>query len=191
MSYMKQGISFSGLGEVMTVNLRTGDERVRSLQTELARLGFLESDTTSAGIDGKWGPRTETGLRNAARYVRYTSQPFTRSGSTVTVPDELISMLRSASPAPSGTEGRVPSAALAPPRTTDEVTRPPASDADRVPPPPVEESWMDSQILGVRAPVFVAGGVGLLLLVGAGVYFASTADSSKRAVAANRRRRRR
>jgi len=193
MSYAKHGITFSGLGEVMTVNLRTGDERVRALQTELARLGFLESDSSSAGIDGKWGPRTETALRNAARYVNYSATPFTRSSSRVTVPDELLGLIRAASPAPSGTEGRV-AASTAPPPATD--LRP--SEGVRSPPgppgPPAPEEtlrWYDRTILGVRTPIFVAGSVGLLAAVGAVLYFSSGPSRPAKAMASNARRRRR
>lgn len=114
----------ASLGEVMIVNLTTGDDRVRALQRELARLGFLSSDASRAGIDGKWGPNTERALRQAAEYVGFSGTVFRRTNSRVTVPDDLLVLIRMA-PVP----GAAPAAS--PPGSTTttpggvEVTRRP------------------------------------------------------------------
>ena len=195
MSYMTRGgLSFSGLGEVMTVNTHVGDDRVRALQRELARLGFLDADESTFGVDGKWGPRTEGALRSAARYAGYTSTPYTRSGTTVTVPDELLALLRAAAPAPAGTTGRVATPEVILPADTRPGTSPSVD----------EPGWTERTLFGISVPLVVTG-VGMMLVGGVALYMTmrpaertslpsrsslrSTVPMS--AMAANRRRRRR
>lgn len=86
--------------------IRQESANMRSLQEELQRLGYLAPGAGVYGADGKFGPRTATALQGAARYVGWTSAPYTpsnagelRSGN-VTVPDDLIDRLRAARPDP-------------------------------------------------------------------------------------------
>ena len=113
----------SGLGAaptVTTVQIVTtgsGDEGTRIVQTQLQRLNFLGPGTQPNGVssasgptgaDGKWGPRTELALANAARYVGYTEgPPFTKSGTTVTIPTALLGLMQAATPASLGTPGAI------------------------------------------------------------------------------------
>lgn len=190
MSYMRNGLSFSGLGAAFTVDLRSGDAGIRGVQQELSRLGFLESDESAFGIDGKWGPRTESAIRSAARYVGYSGTPYRRSGSTVTIPDELLALLRLASPAPPGTTGRV--------STVTPVT--PAPETTTEAPPPVEEPWRGRTIVGLSL-MSIASGIGILALAGVALYAMTRPEESRTSrtstpmalrttLAANRRRRR-
>lgn len=99
-----------GLGSTAQINTTSGDDGVRIIQSQLQRLGFLAPGTGRTGADGKWGPRTELAMQNAARYVGYTGAPFTVEGTTVTVPDDLMYAIQNAPPAQQGTPGVVSTA---------------------------------------------------------------------------------
>lgn len=169
------GFGYGSLGS--TFSIGPVNESLRSLQRELARLGYLQSDTGPFGADGYWGPRTALALRQAATYVRWTDAPYSPANAdslrrgTVEVPDDLIARIRAASPDPNAT------------RAGDEV---PASPSDAVEPsgrevPPVSlpqgrAPWV--------VPVAVAGGVAVMAAV-------LLWPRRKRPVSANRRSRRR
>lgn len=100
--------SFGSLGA--TFSSRGVDVGIESLQTQLARLGFLINERSPQGIDGRWGSRTELALRFAAKYVglvQYYDSPIRASGSTVEVPQDLIDAIQRATPAGPGNEGYV------------------------------------------------------------------------------------
>jgi peptidoglycan hydrolase-like protein with peptidoglycan-binding domain len=101
MSYVRKGNEFAGyggIGSTANVNLTSGDDGVRIIQTQLQRIGFLAPGTGPTGVDGKWGVRTEAAMRAAAQYVGYTGTPYTLSGNTITVPDDLMGLLQNAPP---------------------------------------------------------------------------------------------
>jgi len=167
------GYGYGSLGS--TFSIGPVSDPLRSLQRELARLGYLQGDTGAFGADGYWGPRTALALRQAATYVRWTDAPYTPTNAdslrrgTVGVPDDLIARIRAASPDPNAT------------RAGDEG---PPSPAD-----PVEPSTGPTSpvLLPRRAPwvvpVAVAGGVALV----AGLFVMT--QKKKRPVVSNRRRR--
>jgi len=100
-SYVRKGSEFAGyggIGSTATVDTVRGDDGVRIIQTQLQRLGFLAPGTGPTGVDGKWGVRTENAMRAAAQYVGYTGTPYTVSGTTVTVPDDLMNLIQNAPP---------------------------------------------------------------------------------------------
>lgn len=100
--------SFGSLGATFQA---TGvDVGIESLQTQLARIGFLINERSPQGIDGRWGNRTELALRFAAKYVgldQYYDSPIRASGNTVEVPQDLLDAIQNASPAGEGTPGYV------------------------------------------------------------------------------------
>lgn len=108
-SYLSGPSSLRGLGAIFAASGATPG--LREVQTQLARLGFLFNEEGPQGIDGRWGSRTELALRFAANYVGFTGTPstVTRTGlvPTVEIPDELVTALRNARPAPAGTTGLV------------------------------------------------------------------------------------
>lgn len=177
-------MAYYGLGADLTIRQRDSD--TAALQHELQRLGFLVEGTGRFGADGIWGERTAGALRAAARYVRWTQAPYSppdadrlRSG-TVRVPDDLISRLRSARPAPSGTPGAVApddDAPVEPPRRTIGPHLDPAE------PPPEggngDINWWPAALVG-----------GGLLAIG-GILAVTMKKKRRVALAANRRRRRR
>ena len=200
MSYAlpRLGVHFSGLGEAMTVNLRTGDDRVRALQRELARLGFLSADPTREGVDGKWGANTEAALRAAAQYVGFVATPFTRSGSQVTVPDGLLVLLRVAPPrsAPTPTaspppgETTVTAGGMSVTRRPDgSMTLGPLPDAPPEPEPIVQRPWLLWAIGGFGV---MAIGVGVsMMMAGAKQIEEDRFATRPTLLATNARRRRR
>lgn len=117
-------LRYQGMGGVYALGLRS--DGMAELQRELQRLGYLMPGSGPYGADGRFGPRTATALRGAARYVGWTQDAYSPSGAAeahsgeVTVPDALLNRLRSASPDPSAPyesardEGRLPSAASMP-----------------------------------------------------------------------------
>lgn len=101
MSYVRKGTEFAGydgVGSTAAVNTVAGDDGVRIIQTQLQRLGFLAAGTGPTGVDGKWGVRTENAMRAAAQYVGYTAPPYSIAGTTITVPDDLMSLIQNAPP---------------------------------------------------------------------------------------------
>lgn len=115
--------SLSGTFPVQKVS-----SKVRDLQEDLQRIGYMQGGSGIYGADGRFGPRTATALRAAARYVGWSDAPYSptnaaelRSGE-VTIPDPLIELINSASPNPnapyaegrSGAEDDVPAEMPAP-----------------------------------------------------------------------------
>lgn len=103
------GFGYEGLSGTFPV--QSENEGVREVQQELQRLGYMPAGQTIYGADGRFGPRTATALRAAARYVGWTDAPYTpsnaaelRSGS-VDIPEDLISRLKSAVPNPNAPHG--------------------------------------------------------------------------------------
>jgi hypothetical protein len=100
--------SFGALGATFRA---TGvDVGIESLQTQLARLGFLIDERSPQGIDARWGSRTELALRFAAKYVglnQYYDSPIRPSGDVVEIPQDLLDAIQTASPAGAGTPGYV------------------------------------------------------------------------------------
>lgn len=176
------GFGYYGLSGALPIMRR--DEDTLELQQELVRLRFLQPTQDRFGADGIWGPRTAGALMSAARYVNWTSAPFSppnadqmRSGQ-VSVPDDLIERLRAASPAPHGTPGSV-------------GTEPPAAE------PPVEPvpDALPSPAATMRAPqssgwVPAAAIGGVVLAIGGFIAWQMSPGKKKR-VRANRRRKRR
>lgn len=177
------GFGYYGLGAAFTIDWVRGNDEVRDLQRELQRLRFLEPGLGAFGADGKWGPRTETALRAAARYVGWEGDAYTadygqdRKTGTVDVPDDLIERIRAASPAPAGTPGALvgpqPIPATAPVEPAPEELPPVRPSAERS-----EAGWLPAALIG--------GGV---LAVGAALWWGMR--KPKRALASNRKRRRR
>lgn len=185
------GFGYFGLGAEYQIGSRV--TAVQSLQRELQRLHFLASGSGRSGADGYWGPRTATALAAAARYVGFTGAPYTpESGdvarpppSSVTVPEDLLTRLRSASPAPAGTPGAVvgaPVDATAPVEPQPEaVVIGPSLD-----PAPSEgngdgrSGWIPAAAIG-----------GAVLLLGGLIAWQMSPKKKRQAVRANRRRRRR
>lgn len=112
--------SFSGaLGAVFPIG--PVDDGIRGLQRELVRLGYLQNNTGPFGADGYWGPRMALALRQASAYVGWTEEPYapanadSLSRGQVTIPDELIAMIRAAAPDPNAVAaGTTPSTTPAP-----------------------------------------------------------------------------
>lgn len=103
------GFGYEGLSGTFPV--QSENEGIREVQQELQRLGYMPAGQTIYGADGRFGPRTATALRAAARYVGWTDAPYTpsnaaelRSGS-VDIPEDLISRLKSAVPNPNAPHG--------------------------------------------------------------------------------------
>jgi peptidoglycan hydrolase-like protein with peptidoglycan-binding domain len=173
---MYGGFGYTGLGSDFRIGV--AEDGMRALQRELARLGYLQNDTSAFGADGKFGSRTATALRSAARYVGYTADPYTpadadrRSSGTVSVPDDLIARIRAASPDPMAIAAGTPSGAG------------PVLPSEPAPPP--EEPSMPSGPPEWFGPVMVT--VGLFTVAGLTLAFIS---DWKKPVAANRGRRRR
>lgn len=85
------------------------DTTLETVQTELARLGFLFNERSPEGIDGRWGNRTRLALRFAADYVGWTEPPYRDApGNMVEIPDAFIELMRRTAPAGVGVAGRVP-----------------------------------------------------------------------------------
>jgi len=101
-----------GLGAVIDPASGTGgapDAVLESVQTELARLGFLYNERSPEGIDGRWGTRTRLALRFAADYVGWTEPPYREApGGRIEIPDAFIELMRRSNPAGAGVQGRVP-----------------------------------------------------------------------------------
>lgn len=189
MSYFSQaggaatfgGFGYYGLGGVLPIMRRSED--TLELQQELVRLRFLPPTQDRFGADGIWGPRTAGALMSAARYVSWTSAPFTppnadqmRSGQ-VTVPDDLLDRLRAASPAPTGTPGSIgagtPSAE--PPVEPQPETMPSPAATMTAPAPSV--GWIPAAAIGA-------------VVLGIGGFIAWQMSPTKKRVRANRRSRR-
>lgn len=176
------GFGYYGLGDSHPI--RQFDDGMQALQRELQRLGYLAAGGGVYGADGKFGPRTATALRGAARYVGWTDAAYSpsdagekRSG-TVTVPEDLVDRLRAASPDPNAPHsGNVPTPPTAP-AEPDLTTIGPHLDPE---PEPREENgtgWVPAAIIG--AAVLGVGGV-----IGYSMY------GRKKRPKRNRRRRRR
>jgi len=162
-----------GLGATLRINnVGQGDPAVRALQTQLARIGALAGAIGGPSpVDGKWGPNTANATRTAAEMVGYTG-PFAydASGSTVTVPDELL-------------------AAIA-------AYRPPARVVDPQPAPPPGTPPGTQMLPAVNATASSSRKWLPWLLVGGGILAAGTVVMAmtrkpRTSVAANRRRARR
>lgn len=182
------GFGYHGLGAEYRIGTQL--TAVQTLQRELQRLNFLAAGSGRAGADGYWGPRTATALAAAARYVGYAGAPYTPESAdvsrpppaAVTVPDDLVTRLRSASPAPPGTPGAVVGAPI-------EATAPVEPAPEELPAPP----------LTTTAPEEAGGGAGWLpaAVIGGGVLAVGLliayrmSPKKRRAVRANRSRRRR
>lgn len=178
------GLGYYGLGATLTINWSAGNTGVRDLQQELQRLRFLEPGGGEFGADGKWGPRTESAIRAAARYVGWEGDAYTahygstQKTGTVDVPDDLIERLRAASPPPAGTPGTIgPSDALAPTALVEPgpeeplVTRPSGEAA--------KGGWVPAAVIG-----------GVVLVIGGGIWWSMRPKKGAR-ITANRRRSRR
>lgn len=172
------GFGYGSLGS--TFSIGPVSEPLRSLQRELARLGYLQRDSGPFGADGYWGPRTALALRQAATYVRWTDAPYTPTNAdslrrgTVEVPDDLIARIRAASPDPNATRAGDEASA---PSITDPVEPGTAPSA-----PPVDQGSTGRPWL---VPVAVLGGATLLAVA------AWWGTRRKKPVSANRRARRR
>lgn len=186
------GFGYYGLGGTYTIDHVRGDEQVRELQQELQRIGLLAPGTGPEGADGKWGPRTKTNWRLAARMAGWQGDPYEEQCSNadctrgeVTVPDDLIERVKSL---PRLTPDQI--AALRQGKTPPEEggAREPAPDTDlTVQPPPTvkkdeDKGWIPAAVIG--------GGV---LLVGGLVWYwmREWAPAEPAPVTPNRRRRRR
>lgn len=152
------GFGYYGLGATMSAT--ANDPVLQSVQRELARLGYLQQDTSIWGADGLWGPRTSSAMRSAARYVGWTAEPYTESGGRVTISDELITLLRNAQPDPSAQRSGSASApnptdAVNPPAVTSET--PVALPLDVIAPQPSgAPGWLPAAMIG--AGVLAVGG---------------------------------
>jgi peptidoglycan hydrolase-like protein with peptidoglycan-binding domain len=167
------GFGYGSLGSAFPIG-PTSDS-LRSLQRELARLGYLQGDNGPFGADGYWGPRTALALRQAATYLRWTDAPYTptnadslRSGS-VEVPDDLIARIRAASPDPNASRAG-----------SDQ----PASIVDPVDPAPPTSPVPSTRL--ARAPWVVPVAVGGVTLLAVGALLLTR---GKKPVTSNRRRR--
>lgn len=186
------GFGYHSLGADYPIHRRSSS--TQELQRELVRLRFLQPDETRFGVDGIWGSHTAGAVLHAARYVGWTGAPFTpsnadqlRSG-TATVPDDLLTRLRAAQPAPPGTPGAVSDTPATPENGAPAEPGPESTSIgphlDRPLPEPQEngQGWIPAAVIG--------GGV---LLVGGLVWWqmARKPKPKRAAVRANRRRRRR
>jgi hypothetical protein len=186
------GLGYHGLSGSFPI--REEASGMVTIQRELQRLGYLQSGGGAYGADGKFGPRTATALRGAAGHVGWTSAPYTptnageiRSGE-VTIPDDLIDRLRSASPNPSApfAGGGAPVEADAPvDPQPDGATVGPSLDPETASNGSGDTEWI--------LPAAIAGGV---LVVGGVVAWQMgkkkpQARTRRRAVTTNRRKRRR
>lgn len=160
MSYLSTvggGASFGGFGYYGlsgTYPVQQESEGVQELQRELQRLGYLQRGTGVYGADGRFGPRTATALRSAARYVGWTDAPYSpsnagemRSGN-VTIPDDLMDRLRAARPDPDA-----PHAGGGEPRPADAPVDPDISRGAAPPAPATREEasgrgWVPSAVIG-------------------------------------------
>jgi hypothetical protein len=178
------GFGYHSLGADYPI--RRNSESTLSLQRQLVRLQFLQPDESRFGADAVWGPQTAGSLVHAARYVGWTGAVYSppdadrlRTG-TVTVSDDLITRLRSAQPAPTGTPGAVaPSrspeagASVDPGTTIGPRLATPAANVVRT------TGWVPSAVIG-----------GSVLLLGGFIAWSmrKKKPSRKRTVRANRRR---
>jgi len=182
-------MGYYGLGADYRIGARV--TAVQTLQRELQRLNFLGAGTGRSGADGYWGPRTATALAAAARYVGYAGSPFLPESAdvaspppaSVTVPDDLLTRLRSASPAPPGTPGAVTGAPVEPSAPVEPVEPPPGPELLTSAAPANGEGgtgWVPAAVIG-----------GAVLALG-GLIAWQMAPKKKKgaAVRANRRRRR-
>lgn len=176
------GFGYYGLSGIYPI--RQPDAGMRDLQQQLQRLGYLQQGGGIYGADGKFGPRTANALRSAAAYVGWTGAAYSpsdaaekRSG-TVTVPDDLLQRLRSASPNPnapfaSGDPVPAPDA----PAEPDEERRVIGPHLD---PKPAaagrsDDKWIIAAVAGAA-------------ILGVGGIIAYRMRTQRRPVAANRRR---
>lgn len=186
------GFGYYGLGATYNIDHVRGDEQVRELQQELQRIGLLAPGTGAEGADGKWGPRTKTNWRLAARMAGWQGDPYEEKCANadctrgeVTVPDDLIERVKSL---PALSPEQI--AALRRGKTPPEEggAREPAPDMDlTVQPPPTvkkdeDKGWIPAAVIG--------GGV---LLVGGLVWYwmRGWEPAEPAPVTPNRRRRRR
>lgn len=187
------GFGYYGLGATYNIDHVRGDEQVRELQEELQRVGLLAPGTGSEGADGKWGPRTKTNWRLAARMAGWQGEPYEEkcansdcSRGEVTVPDDLIERVKSlprlsAEQISALRRGKTPS--------EEGGEREPAPEMEVQPSPRVTETKTDKDKGWIPAAV-IGGGV---LLVGGLVWYWMREGSSAEQpapVTPNRRRRR-
>ena len=83
------------------------DPAVETVQTELARLGFLYNERSPEGIDGRWGSRTRLALRFAADYLGWTEPTYREVAGGIEIPDAFLDALRRGIPAGASVPGRV------------------------------------------------------------------------------------
>jgi peptidoglycan hydrolase-like protein with peptidoglycan-binding domain len=179
------GFGYFGLSG--TYPIISQDTETSSLQTELVRLGFLRRTQDEFGVDGRMGPNTLNSVRAAAQYVSWTDAPYTpsnaaqlRSGS-VTIPEDLVSRIRAASPAPAGTPGRVGA-------PVEDLNEPVVPDGSVLIGPHLDPEPVATQGSGSGwVPAAAIGGV----VLAAGALIGYSMYSKKKKPERNRRRRRR
>ena len=186
------GFGYYGLGATAEIDHVRGDDTVRGLQEELQRIGLLAPGTGAEGADGKWGPRTKTNWRLAARMAGWQGDAYEEkcanadcTRGTVDVPDDLVERVKSL---PRLSPDQIKSLRRGKTPPEEGGTKEPAPDKS-VPlaPPPTEDKDADRGWV----PAAVIGG-GVLLVGGLVWYWMQNWESTEtRPLMANRRRRRR